>query len=103
MREEASDLKTERVSEYLLSERYRSTMNATCTGVTFPLPSFSGFLDRLCFAIFCSLQKGEKRQREKNIMEGETVKVDIWIQRIERREGNLAMAPWLNKAFFFFF
>ena len=53
MREEASDLKMDRVSKKRLSQRYRSTRKATCTGVTLPLPTTrSELLDLFDLAIF---------------------------------------------------
>ena len=52
MSEEASDLKTDRVSKKRLSQRYRSTRKATCIGVTLPLPTRSALLDLVVLTIF---------------------------------------------------
>lgn len=56
MREEASDLKMDRVSKKRLSQRYRSTRKATCIGVTLPLPMRSAALDLFDLTIFSDLR-----------------------------------------------
>ena len=72
-------------------------MKATWTGVTFPLPRFSGFLDLLCFPIFFRNEKArETKNKNKRKRNGDGVS-DRIKDRFGLREGKWEMAPWLRE------
>lgn len=81
MREEASVRKMERVDEKLLSQRYLSTMNAICVGVTFPFPSVSTFLplvDGFPAIVFFLLFKAHRSEMKRKMKMKVSLRSEGW-------------------------